>query len=127
MGTLGCGTYSTVDHCKLALQTPFQQADDGASTDSKNDLWNSPTARAAAGCSQAVAGRGTCDGLRGRQYGSSSCHDGTTSASLGTAACDVAVKRLRPTLFDSPTALNDFVREAVLLAGPQHRCTDRHS
>ena len=121
VGTLGCGTYSTVDHCKLALQSPFQQADAG-STDSENGPWNSSAARAAAGRSQAAAGHGTCNGLYGRRYGSGSCHNGITPVSLGTAACDVAVKRLRPTLFDSPTALDDFVREAVLLAGMQHRC-----
>ena len=114
VGTLGCGAYSTVDHCKLAIQDHFQQAD-GGKRYSKHNL---PIAGASAGCNQATAGRGVV-------RRSSRRHMGSVPASLGAAVRDVAVKRLRPTLFDSPTELNDFVREAVLLAGLQHRCADQ--
>ena len=37
------------------------------------------------------------------------------------ALLDVAVKHLRPSLFDCQADLEDFVREAVLLATLQHR------
>jgi hypothetical protein len=113
VGTLGCGAYSTVDHCKLALHTPCQESDSD-NRDSKHNLL--PIARASAGHNQATTDHG------GRR-GSSRCHADIAPAFSGSAACDVAVKRLRPTLFDSPTELNDFVREAVLLAGLQHRCS----
>lgn len=40
----------------------------------------------------------------------------------GEETLDVAVKYLRAELFQHPLDVQDFVKEAVLLAGLRHRC-----
>lgn len=76
------------------------------------------------------SGSGTSLGkvFGGGDGGGGVCGGGARNSSRPPALLDVAVKHLRPSLFDCPTDLEDFVREAVLLAGLQHRYTSlRHT
>jgi hypothetical protein len=130
---LGSGAYATVEHCQLSnWRDPSQHGTRGGggalaalerrSSPPEFDTVAADLRHVSGGsCSRSRPSVGRL-GLRRGFGGRGSSSRGIRNASgRRPALLDVAVKHLRPSLFDCQADLEDFVREAVLLATLQHR------
>ena len=135
VGELGSGAYATVEHCQLAnWRDPSQHGACGGggalaalertSSPPELDAVAADLRHVSGGSSGSGQSRPSISrlGLRRGFGGRGGSGRGVRNASgRRPALLDVAVKHLRPSLFDCQADLEDFVREAVLLATLQHR------
>ncbi len=123
MGHLGVGAYATVEHCRL-INWRDDSHHGGATAAAASAA---ASAAAVSGATAAAAQEPV--GIYGADGGAAvavTLAPGLRAPRLRQrAALDVAVKYLRAELFTCPGDLEDFVKEAVLLAGLQHRCENR--
>lgn len=143
VGDLGSGAYATVEHCQLAnWRDPSQHGPRGgggalAALEQRSlppgldtaaegfPLGDDSAPRNGAGGSGGGSRRRPSVGRLGLRRGfggrGGSGRGVRSAPGRRPALLDVAVKHLRPSLFDCQADLEDFVREAVLLATLQHR------
>lgn len=99
--------------------------DMGFADDSAHPLRSRDGRSGSGSISGSIGGDEGGNGRTGGATGVRNCNGGaagkTHNSGRPSARLDVAVKHLRANLFECPADLEDFVREAVLLAGLQHR------